>query len=1154
MDTQRTKEHFKMYKSGKHWIYAAITAFAVSGGIAMTDDIEDNKGHGWHFGATHKVSAAETTDYTTKYKMAYFTKDGKRTFEKDKAYYTFNSIEDAAKGDYRTLPKQEIWSNSRHTEILWMDIQKAYVYWDESQSRLQSIVIQGTSYFHFWGSPAFDNTKNVIDFEWENIGVSHAPFSYEYSQKMGYFDESQNLTVQYKHLGIKKTGQLSVSALFGNTFAKEITSDYDPTKNIQNKVTSLIDRKGKDDNLKKLQDRKNNLVSYFSKLEIDTQSDIASLETTLNDYAQKIELTCDKKTAENLYEEAEKKLTETENSVKQREIQNSLSDAIATTKNLGQNKLNDLTRIDNASALSDTEKSRAINAYSKLFAEQAATISGSTKSDVEAATTKATNTLTTKYEEAVKAAYEKAINEAMNRALNGLSDDTRAKKQSEFQTIVDGKLKNFVATASVDEIVQAISETTLNSLFKVTSKEATSDFDNMVAKIQEDIQNDSELTTANKTANGQAVTDLSVTLRNNVTEATSAYAQFKAMQDAEKKLREKAIAGREKMGDARKKAKSIIDAAYAQAVKDINEDDTLPVVSGTNVDYSAREAQLKIVQSMYEQAYGQIDMAQDLDTVYAKATTDADALKKIHGEKKAVRDALKAEADAAYKKLDDSKLRNKGGRTSDKYKFHKYNREDAYRLINEALQAAYRNVDEAQSGKIKPEDSKDTNIASRFDTKLAVTITDVTNKRQYGGIIDGTKRKYWKQFTDERDNTLQELKNRLEASKSQSADNGNKLTQGEYDRQVAAIEDISREMWNEIVNDNSRGTDRNYNRAQEQRAKGRKARSYLVVTSTEKGKDENGKLKRGQIIGGDLLKEINRLKGINSWKTAARAKIAEAAKAAIKDIKNQTESMTTAEMNKAIAEVNKAYDEAVMVVDRLTNQDEIEKAGTDGAGKPKRAGEAAKKAASKSLADRKAEYSTKIDEAVKAAQTAIDNSSIANEEKDLQKESVYQAGETAKSNINGPHTTADALAEDFAAGLKVVQGLTDAQNDSRNDLNDRAQAAIDTINNENHLTEADKAERINKIKDALADAQKLVDKTETLEAAYAARNNADFDQVLKKQTTFPDFTPTTPDAKKADKSTAKAAIDEAKKAAKDAVNADSELSYDEKNNQMLVCQ
>ncbi|MCO0832464.1 KxYKxGKxW signal peptide domain-containing protein [Fructobacillus sp. W13] len=40
MNTENNKQHYKMYKAGRRWLFAAVTAFTITGGLVALGQAE----------------------------------------------------------------------------------------------------------------------------------------------------------------------------------------------------------------------------------------------------------------------------------------------------------------------------------------------------------------------------------------------------------------------------------------------------------------------------------------------------------------------------------------------------------------------------------------------------------------------------------------------------------------------------------------------------------------------------------------------------------------------------------------------------------------------------------------------------------------------------------------------------------------------------------------------------------------------------------------------------------------------------------------------------------------------------------------------------------------------------------------------------------
>ncbi|MCK8617176.1 KxYKxGKxW signal peptide domain-containing protein [Fructobacillus sp. M158] len=148
-----TKQRYKMYKAGKHWLFAAMTAFTVSAGMGMIDDMEHGK---HHFAGTQQASA-DSLHTINSGKVAFDANGQQVTAGSSQAVYTFDSIEDARIGDYRDMPTIQNFLNDG-TNSVDLQIDQVFVYVEKSTSgrltlKIQMVKDKSTMYFYSTGKP-----------------------------------------------------------------------------------------------------------------------------------------------------------------------------------------------------------------------------------------------------------------------------------------------------------------------------------------------------------------------------------------------------------------------------------------------------------------------------------------------------------------------------------------------------------------------------------------------------------------------------------------------------------------------------------------------------------------------------------------------------------------------------------------------------------------------------------------------------------------------------------------------------------------------------------------------------------------------------------------------------------------------------------------
>ncbi|CAK1238855.1 Uncharacterized membrane protein YhgE [Fructobacillus tropaeoli] len=192
---------------------------------------------------------------------------------------------------------------------------------------------------------------------------------------------------------------------------------------------------------------------------------------------------------------------------------------------------------------------------------------------------------------------------------------------------------------------------------------------------------------------------------------------------------------------------------------------------------------------------------------------------------------------------------------------------------------------------------------------------------------------------------------------------------------------------------------------------------------------------------------------------------------------------------------------------------------------------------------------------IKNAQDAIDaqaakskalvdnNTTLTDAQKSAQKSAIDTVATTAKNNI-GAKTSADDINTAQAAGIKNLTDLDTAKPAAYTTLTTKANSAISTINNDQNLTDADKATRIAQVNDAL---KKITDQIDQATDATTVNNLAgstDLDNAIATATSDNGVTPVATQRDNANKQ-----IDQVAAETKAKISEDKNLTTQEKANQ-----
>ena len=261
-------------------------------------------------------------------------------------------------------------------------------------------------------------------------------------------------------------------------------------------------------------------------------------------------------------------------------------------------------------------------------------------------------------------------------------------------------------------------------------------------------------------------------------------------------------------------------------------------------------------------------------------------------------------------------------------------------------------------------------------------------------------------------------------------------------------------------------------------------------------------------------------------KPAAKKAIDDALKAK-NDAIDANNDLTAEEKAKAKEDAKAKADAAKQAIDNATTNDAVTQAKTDGATSVDSVNPTpvAKPAAKKA-----------IDDALKAKNDAIDaNNDLTAEEKAKAKEDAKAKADAAKTAIDNATTNAavDQAKTDGATSVSSVNPTPVAKPAAKKAIDDALKAKSNAIDANNDLTDEEKTAAKQEAQDKATAAKQAIDNATTNDAVTQAKNDG---------ATSVDSVNPTPVAKPA----AKKAIDDALKAKNDAIDANNDLTAEEK--------
>ncbi|MBH9986640.1 DUF1542 domain-containing protein, partial [Lactobacillus sp. M0390] len=282
-------------------------------------------------------------------------------------------------------------------------------------------------------------------------------------------------------------------------------------------------------------------------------------------------------------------------------------------------------------------------------------------------------------------------------------------------------------------------------------------------------------------------------------------------------------------------------------------------------------------------------------------------------------------------------------------------------------------------------------------------------------------------------------------------------------------------------------------------------------------------------------------KDLSTQKNNAKQEIADEAKS-VKDKIDADQNLTTAEKNKQKQDVDQAVTEANTAIDTAITPDGIVQATTEGKNKINAA-----YVPGKDLTDQKADANKEIDKTASDVKDKIDaDKNLTTDEKNKQKQDVDKAASEAKDAINAA-TTPDEIAKAEADGKDKINGayqpgkdLSSQKNNAKQEIANEAKRVKDRIDADSLLTTATKEEQKNNVDQAVAEANAAIDAATTPDEIAKAEQDGK-DKINAAYVPGKDLTEQKADANKE--------IDKTANDVKDKIDADKNLTADEKNKQ-----
>ncbi|WP_288846244.1 DUF1542 domain-containing protein [uncultured Fructobacillus sp.] len=681
-----------------------------------------------------------------------------------------------------------------------------------------------------------------------------------------------------------------------------------------------------------------------------------------------------------------------------------------------------------------------------------------------------------------------------------LTADQKAAQTKQVNDAVAVIKGNLAKATDSDDVATAIADTSQDQPIATAYKPGTNlatqiknaqdAVDAQVVKSKALVDNNTALTDDQKSAQKKALDTAAATAKANIGSQTSADGINTAQTAGVKSLTD--------LDTAKPVAYSTLAAKANKAISTINNDQ--------NLTDAQKQDRINQVNTALKGITDQIDQATDATTVNnLAASTDLDKAISTATSDDGVT-PVTTQRDNANKQIDGYVAETKS----------KIDADTNLTTTEKATQKA--NVDKAAS-----------EAKAAIANGSAQVITDTVSKAQ--GTIAGSY-VAGKPLPDRQKDAETALNNAAAAAKSN------------LDAQVAQA--------NNDINNNNYLTDAQ-KAAQKQAIQDAVNAAIAKINAATNAYDVNTALDNGQ----------NVVNNLNAQKLAARTSVNNEAKQA-EDAINANPALTATDKANRVAQIEAAKTAAGDAIDSATDADVIAKVPASG-----QTFDNAVKAASdltgvKSISDQQTAAKEQLDSAGTTAKSAIDqaataqenaidqNGNLTPEQKTAQKAALDQSVANAKAAIDSA-TTADAINQAKQSGLDKVNALNEDKIAARKALAQQAQAAIDSINNNNALTSDEKKSRVQAVQNAYNAATTTVDNaTDASIISAVPASGSTFDQAVKVATDFSNVKSVAEqqaDAKAALDSagtTAKSVIDQAATAQENTIDQDGNLTPEQK--------
>ncbi|GAP00303.1 DUF1542 domain-containing protein [Fructobacillus ficulneus] len=785
-----------------------------------------------------------------------------------------------------------------------------------------------------------------------------------------------------------------------------------------------------------------------------------------------------------------------------------LTDAkVAAHKSLAGLANDAISKINNDSNLTTTQKGERVAAVTQAYNNDIAGVDNATDTATvnnaaggSDALKNAINTNTSddgvqtvaQQAETAKSTVQKALSDAQAKvdADSTLTADQKAAQKAALKTAADN-LNAKIANDKTADDVQTDADNAPATLQALTDAKSTAhtNLDSAVSAAKAKIDNNANLSQAEKNKRNQAIDAAAQTASNNIDSATTPADANSASSsnDLTNALNAQTdFSNVPSLDEQRNSASTDVDGAAQTAKNNLDQAATAAkdaIDTNGNLTADQKAVEKAAIDQAVQTAKDNIKNAQSADQIASLKQAIIDNVNTINAEKQQAHATLAKQAQDAVDKVNADPVLTADQKAS------------RVQAIKDALANAGDGVDKAT-------DATSINNAVA-NNGLAAAITTAQSHDGVQSIAD------------------------QQAAAQGSADQAGQTAENNLDKAATAAE-------NAIATDGSL--------TPEQKA----AQKQAIQTAVANAKASIGNAQSADGIASAKQSALDAINGLNDAKATARKALAQEAQNAIDKV-NANPDLSSADKATRVQAITAAYQAAGNKVDQATTIADVQNAAKstdlDNA-------TAANTDFSKvtPVAQQAQDAVTALKQTLADAQAKVDaNNVLTADEKSAQKQ-VLANIEAAQEPIHTSSKSADDLATNVKNAKNAINALANAQTVAATTVASQAKSATEAVNNNKALTSQEKTDRINALNTAVKTALGTIAEASdvnTVNGVTAAGST--FDQAQKAATSDADVVPV-----ETQKANADSAIDKATTEAKAKVDTDSTLSEADKQAQKAV--